>query len=156
MHEMTWSNAWFWGASFGAVVIVLVGAFFLTQEVTGGGDDACDRDLRPRESGSVSAEAFADQDAALKEVVDLIVAGNRVRAEDALFGPTHDFTYVAQSHLEELDPIAAEDLCEWIIRVEDGIAVGASDFSVAIEIDHLRGLLRDAGVTLGFPRAGPQ
>ncbi|MCH7484469.1 MAG: hypothetical protein IIA90_04895 [Chloroflexi bacterium] len=151
---MTWSNAWLWGASCGVLAIIFVGAFFLIREATGGGGDTCDRDLRPRESGSVSAQAFADQDAALKEVVDMIVAGDRARAESALFGPVHDFTYVAQSHLDELDPIAAENLCEWIIRVEDGIAAGASDFSVAVEIDHLRGLLRDAGVALGYPRPG--
>ena len=152
---MTRNNAWLWGASCGLLAIIFVGAFFLISEATGG-DAPCDRDLRPRESGSVSAHAFADQDAALKEVVDMIVAGDRAAAEAALFGPVHDFTYVAQSHLDELDPSAAENLCEWIIRVEDGIAAGASDFSVSVEIDHLRGLLRDAGVALGYPRPGQQ
>ncbi len=152
---MTRNNAWLWGASFGVLAIIFVGAFFLVREATGG-DVPCDRDLRPRESGAVSAEAFADQDVALKEVVDMIVAGDRAGGEAALFGPVHDFTYVAQSHLDEIDPVAAEDMCEWIIRVEDGIAVGASDFSVAVEIDHLRGLLRDAGVALGYPRPGQQ
>ena len=152
---MTRKNAWLWGAGFGVLLIIFVGAFFLIGEATGGsGGGACDGDLRPHDSAPVSAEAFAGQDAALKEVVDMIVAGDRVGGEAAFFGPVHNFTYVAHSRLNELDPIAAEDLCQWIIRVEDGIAVGASDFSVAVEIDHLRGLLRDAGVALGYPRPG--
>lgn len=152
---MTRKGALLWGVSFGVLVIILVGAVFLIREATGGGRGR-DCDLRPHDYAPVSAQAFVDEDVALKDVVDMVIAGDRAGAEAAFFGSVHNFTYVAHSHLNELDAIAAENLCEWIIRVEEGIGVGASDFSVAIEIDHLRGLVRDAGVALGYPRPGRQ
>lgn len=149
---MARNNAWSWGACLGALVIIFVGAFFLVREATDGGGDACDSDLPRLGSSSVSAEAFVREDAALKRVVDMLNAGDRTGAEAAFFGPVHNFTHNVHPLLREQDLVAARDLCQWVIRLENGFSVNASDASVAVRVDHIRGLLRDAAVALGYPR----
>lgn len=152
---MTTNNSWLWATALGLLAVVSVGAFFLVRQTTGGGGNSCDTGLPKSDSTSISAQAFADQDAALKDVVNTLNAGDRASAEVVFFGPVGSFTYAVLIALSENDSVAADDMCQWIIRVEDGFSRGASNSSVAVSIDHLRGLLRDAAVAFGYPRPGP-
>jgi hypothetical protein len=145
---------WVWGAGLGALVVIFVGAFFIVRSATGGDASACDSDLPPltTDTPDVNAEAFANEDAALKRVVDMLSAGDRAGAEAAFFGPVHNLTHAVHPLVREVDEDLGREICEVVLDLENQLAVGASDASVALNMDRVRGLLRDAAVALGYPR----
>jgi hypothetical protein len=145
---------WVWGAGLGVLVVIFVGAFFIVRSATGGDSSPCDNDLPPLTSDTpeVNAEAFANEDAALKRVVDMLTAGDRAGAEAAFFGPVHNLTHAVHPLVREEDEDLGRELCEVVLDLENQLARGASDTSVALNMDRVRGLMRDAAVRLGYPR----
>jgi len=146
---------WIWGAGLGVLFIFVIGAFFATRELTGsGGSGTCDEALPPLPGSSVGATAFIEEEVALDRVISMLDAGDRAGAEAAFFGPVHGFTHNIDPLLREQDEEAAMALCEAVIKLEDSLATGAANATVAMQIDGVRVLLRDAAETLGYPRPG--
>ncbi|HEY5640078.1 MAG TPA: hypothetical protein VIW01_08505 [Dehalococcoidia bacterium] len=144
---------WIWGAGLGVIALFFVGAFFLVRDLSGGGaGGTCNEPLSPLESSEITADAFANEEAALTRVISMLTLGDRPGAEAAFFGPVHNFTHNVDPPLRERDEDAAKELCEAVIEMENGFATNASTATIAAQIDLVRTLLRDAAETLGYPR----
>jgi hypothetical protein len=145
---------WVWGAGLGGLVVIFVVAFFIVRSATGGSSDPCDSSLPPltSETPAINAEAFAQEDAALKRVVDALTAGDRAGAEAQFFGPVHNFTHAVHPVIREKDPALAREFCRTIVDTENQLASGASSSAIALNMNTARGLLRDIAVVLGYPR----
>ncbi len=143
---------WVWGAGLGVLALFFVGAFFAVREISGGGDGSCDGPLAPLAGGEITAEAFVNEEEALTRVISMLTLGDRPGAEAAFFGPVHAFTHNVDPPLRERDGDAAKELCEAVILMENAFAVNISSSRVALHVDLVRTLLRDAAETLGYPR----
>lgn len=146
---------WVWGAGLGVIALFFVGAFFVFREISGGdGGGVCDEPLAPLDGAEISAQSFADEDAALTSVISMLNLGDRAGAEGAFFGPVHGFTHNVDPPLRERDESAAKELCKAVVEMENGFSTNAPSATIAAQIDRVRTLLRDAAEKLGYPRPG--
>ena len=146
---------WVWGAGLGLIVIIFIGGYFLVSQVAGGGGGGgCDKPLAPLGSSSINAESFAQEDTGLARVLGLLQSGDRQGAEAAFYGPVHNFTHNVDPPLREVDEAAAKEVCKEVLIVEEALFNRAPDLELISSIEKIRELVRDAAVTLGYPRPG--
>ena len=142
---------WAWGLGLGALAVIIVGGFFLMSEVLGGGSGGtCDQELPPLGTSEISQQAFDEEYTALTRVIQFLNAGDRTGAEAAFFGPTHNFTHNIDPPVRQQDRGLAVELCEVVLDVEDSLARGESNATIALLITELRRLIVEAAVTLGY------
>lgn len=146
-----------WGGLLGLVFVVFLAGSFLGGRITGAGAATCDKPLAPMAGGTnITAQGFADEDAALGHVIDLLRAGDRQGADAAFYGPVHSFSHNADPVVRPLAPEAAKVLCEAVIRLEGNLALGsqAANQTIAENTVAVRDALRESAVALGYARPG--
>ncbi len=143
---------WAWGLLLGVVALLIGGGVFLVVSGgLGGGGSTCDQALAPLDTSDISANGFAQEDAGLARVVDLINQGNRSGAESAFYGPVHNFTHNADPSIRQKDPELGRQLCQAVLKTEDDLAFGATTLDVGLDAQRIRDLLKRGAQALGFP-----
>lgn len=149
---------WVWGAGFGGIIMVFVGAFFALGQLGGGGAaDPCGSSLPllSPTGAEVDAKAFADEDAALGHMIDFLDQGD-LNAANALFlGPVHNFTHNVDPPIRAKNEAAAKSLCNAVLKLENVLITGqakATTQQLAADTTDLRNALRNGAEVLGFPR----
>lgn len=146
---------WVWGAAIGLIVMVFVGGYFAISGAFGGSSSSsCDNALPPLGTSVVDADAFAEEDAGLTKVLDLLEQGDRAGAEAAFYGPVHNFTHNVDPPLREVDEPLAKELCKAVIELENSLASRATDVEIIGQVETVQEILRDAAEALGYPRPG--
>jgi len=146
---------WVWGLGLGVLLLAVVGGFLLISGGLpgGGGGSTCDEPLKPLNTSDISAQGFADEDAALGRVADFLNNGDLSAAEAAFYGTVHNFTHNADPPIREKDEALAKDLCKAVIDLEESLPGGVSTLQLSIKTQRVRDLLADGAVALGYPRS---
>lgn len=141
---------WLWGLGLGVGALAVLGITFLLP-IAAGSTDPCGQPLAPLGTSEVSAEAFANEDLALEQVVQALNRGERQVAEAQFYGPIHGFTHNVDPPVRERDEPLAKRPCQAVINVEGGLANRISDIELAADILDLHDVLRETAVALGYP-----
>jgi hypothetical protein len=138
-------------------VAFLAIALFGARITSAGGAGSCDKPLSAMPGGdNVTAQGFADEDAALGRVIDLLYSGDRAGADNTFFGPVHSFTHNVDPVVRPSSSATAKQLCASVLKLESSLTAGsgASNIELAQQTAAVREALRDAAAGLGYPRPG--
>ncbi len=148
---------WVWGSGLGAIVVLFISAYFVVGTVAGGGERGeCDRPLVPLGTSTINQQALEDEDAGLARVITMLNAGDRTAAEQAFYGPVHNFTHNFDPPLREKDPDAAKELCKEVRNVETLLEQRASNDQIVRSLTLIREHISDGAVELGYERPDDQ
>jgi len=142
-----------WGIALGVLVLAVIGGFVLISGALGGGDGGtCDQPLKPLDTSDTSAAGFAQEDAGMGKVIDLLTKGDIKGAQDSFYGPVHNFTHNADPPVRAKNEELAKELCVSVIDIEESLSGGTSTQDLVLKAQRVRNLLRDGAVALGYPR----
>jgi hypothetical protein len=147
---------WVWGAGLGVIVLVFIGAFFLFSQLGGASNDPCGKALPALgQQTDVTAQAFADEDAALGHMIDFFNQGDVNAANTLFLGPVHNFTHNVDPPIRARNEGVARTLCRAVLTLENVLITPqthATPEQLAADTVEVRSALRDGAEALGFPR----
>jgi hypothetical protein len=111
---------------------------------------------RCRGGTTISAEAFAAEDASLGRVIASFGQGDSTSANATFYGPVHSFMHNADPPVRLADGNIAKNLCNTVVQLETDLIAGsnATNSRLADDATKVREALRDGAVVLGYPRPG--
>jgi hypothetical protein len=134
-------------------VIFAVGGYFLLSG-GGGSGSSCDNALPPLGSSVINQQTINDEDAGLTRVINSLTAGDRAGAEQAFYGPVHNFTHNIDPPLREVDEEGAKQLCREVLKVEQLLETRAPNAEIIQSLTLIRRYIADGAVAMGYDRPG--
>jgi hypothetical protein len=143
-----------WGAVIGLIFLVFIGGSFLVGQISGANAGGCDKSLARAGGTTISADAFAAEDASLGRVIASFGEGDSTSADATFYGPVHSFMHNIDPPIRLVDSDLAKNLCNTVVQLETDLIASsnATDSRLADDTTKVREALRDGAVVLGYPR----